>query len=217
VSGLIKVKICGITNVDDGLHAAKAGADFLGYIFVAKSLRSMATADVRTIIQKVRNVYPNIAHVGVFVNMPLDELVSTVRTAGLDFVQLHGTESAEYCRLASISGLQVIKVFKFGNGAPPANWSDFREPNYFLCDTFAENAEGGTGRGFDRTLLPPGFPIERSFLAGGLTPSNISGILTEIKPFAVDVSSGVEASPGKKDYAKVTEFIARGKSENKTA
>ena len=217
MSGRTKVKICGITNAEDGLHAAKAGADFLGYIFFAKSSRNVVTADARAMIQRIRSTYPNIAHVGVFVNMPLDELLSTARTAGLDFVQLHGTESPEYCRQATDSGLQVIKVFKFGNGAPPANWSEFQGVKYFLCDTFAQNAEGGTGVGFDRALLPPGFPLERSFLAGGLTPSNIAEVLTEVEPFAVDVSTGVEVSPGKKDYALVTEFIARGKSEKQPA
>jgi phosphoribosylanthranilate isomerase len=116
VSGRTKVKICGITNADDGVHAANAGADFLGYIFFSKSPRNIAAADAQRVIRQVRNAYPNVAHVGVFVNMPLDELLNTARTVGLDFVQLHGTESPEYCRQATSRGLQVIKVFKFVSG-----------------------------------------------------------------------------------------------------
>lgn len=203
----VRVKICGITNAEDGLAAAQAGADYLGYIFFSRSPRNVAPSAAADVIRQVRARHPAVQHVGVFVNEPLDHLQEIAATADLDLVQLHGAETPEYCAAATDSGIRCIKVFKFGNGAEIVDWTRFGSAQWFLCDTYSAASEGGTGAAFDRALLPDGFPLERSFLAGGLRPDNIASVLSDAAPFAVDVSSGVEASPGRKDHEKVREFI----------
>jgi phosphoribosylanthranilate isomerase len=209
-----RVKICGITNREDALVAAGAGADFLGFIFFSRSPRNVEPAAASKIIAEIRAAFPDVRFVGVFVNEPLENLRRIASETGVDFVQLHGSESSEYCDRVRDAGLRPIKVFKFGKGADPGDWSAFPETEWFLCDTFNAESEGGTGQEFDRALLPQGFPLDRSFLAGGLRPENVAAIVTEANPFAVDVSSGVEAAPGRKDHAKVRKFIGEVRKRN---
>jgi len=210
-SETVRVKICGITNIDDALVAARAGADFLGYILYPKSKRYIAHDAIRPITDAVRAKFPHIRHIGVVVDDPLDVVTGAVGTGGLDLVQLHGNESAEYAAQLSRGGVRYLRAMRFGPGAPPMTWSDYPGAEYYLCDTFDINLAGGSGKGFDPAFLPPDLPRTRMFLAGGLIPENVAQAVAEVCPFAVDVASGVEASPGLKDHAKVEAFIHAAK------
>jgi phosphoribosylanthranilate isomerase len=205
------VKICGITNIGDARCAASAGADFLGYILHPKSPRYVSPPQIRNMTDVLRVEFPQLKHVGVFVDAPEDGVCRTVEIADLDLAQLHGAEAPALCEKLAARGLTFMKVLKFGANHNPQHWSDFPGASYYLCDTFDEKAAGGTGREFDHTLLPPELPRERMFLAGGLTADNVSAAIAQVHPFAVDVSSGVEQSPGRKDHDRVKAFIAAAK------
>lgn len=207
-----RVKICGITNIADARAAAEAGADYLGYILHQKSARYISPPQIRTITNLLRLDYPNIQHIGVFVDISQDGVCRTIELAGLDAAQLHGSETADYCNDLHTRKIKHIKAMRFGAGAPPVQWSDFKSAEFFLCDTYDAKEAGGTGREFSRELLPHDLPRARTFLAGGLTPANIAEAIAEVQPYAVDVSSGVELSPGIKDHAKVREFIQHAKA-----
>ncbi|MBX7244683.1 MAG: phosphoribosylanthranilate isomerase [Candidatus Sumerlaeaceae bacterium] len=206
-----KVKICGITNTEDAFAAAEAGADFLGYVFHPVSKRNVDPAVVHEITSQIRRKFPEIRHVGVFVDASFDTLSSIKRAAGLDLVQLHGAESASLCDELAAASIPAIKVFKFSPSAPTVRWEDFHT-DFYLCDTFDPAAAGGTGRAFDPALIPAGFPLDRAFIAGGLTPANCAEVVRALHPFALDVSSGVEASPGRKSHEFVHQFIHAAKS-----
>jgi len=144
--------------------------------------------------------------VGVFVDEEPADIAWIHDIAGLDYVQLHGRETPELCEELADLGIDVIKALGIDAKGARADYRDYKV-NYFLCDTFDANLKGGTGKSFDLNLLPTGLPLERVFLAGGLTPENVSDIISRLKPFAVDVSSGVEERPGIKDAARVERFI----------
>lgn len=205
------MKICGITNLADARHAARSGADYLGYILFSKSPRYIAPPHIREITNLLRIEFPHVLHVGVFVNTAAESVCNTVELAGLDFAQLHGSESPDLCSTLHQSGIRHLKAFRFGKGAPVSHWDHFTTPHYYLCDTYDPVEAGGTGRPFDHTLLPTDLPRQRMFLAGGLTPENVAEAIHEVTPFAVDVSSGVEQSPGIKSPEKVAVFIRRAK------
>lgn len=203
-----KIKICGITRVEDALCAATNGADFLGYVFFARSARNVAVDQAAAIIETVRSRFPLIQHVGVFVDESLQGLLSTARRARLDFVQMHGQEPPELAESVRKEGVGTIKAFRYGTGAPPCPWQEYNS-DYFLCDTYDKAAVGGTGRSFNPDLLPEGFPLERSFFAGGLQAESVGELLKRLSPFALDVSSGVELSPGIKSPELIERFIAQ--------
>jgi len=200
------VKICGITRLEDALGSARAGADFLGYIFYARSKRFLAPRSARLIIAEVRQQFPHVRHVGVFVDEAPADIAWIHNIAGLDYVQLHGHETVELCGELAELGMDVIKALGIDADGARVDYRNYKV-NYFLCDTYDANLKGGTGKSFDLNLLPAGLPLERVFLAGGLNPENVSEIVSQLKPFAVDVSSGVEERPGIKDLAQVELFI----------
>ncbi|MGI8908736.1 MAG: phosphoribosylanthranilate isomerase [Candidatus Sumerlaeaceae bacterium] len=202
-----RVKICGITNIADARIAAEAGADFLGYNLYPKSPRYIAPPQVRAITNLLRIDFPELKHVGVFVDAPAEGVCQTLDLAGLDMAQLHGTETTAYCGSLAERGVRHIKAMRFGGTSAPSPWSDFPTAEFYLCDTYDPINAGGTGREFDHSLLPRDLPLERTFLAGGLTPENIATAVAEVRPFAVDVSSGVELSPGRKSAEKIKTFI----------
>lgn len=202
-----KVKICGITRLEDGLAAAKAGADFLGYVFYAPSKRFVAPRTVAEIVREVRRQYPAVQHVGVFVDETAENVAWTRGLATLDIVQLHGKETAEYCRELHQLDISTIKALGIGPEGPLADHQEFDTVDYFLCDTHDESLKGGTGRAFNLDLLPRDLPQERMFVAGGLTADSVGELVSTIAPFAVDVSSGVELKPGIKCHEKVSAFI----------
>jgi phosphoribosylanthranilate isomerase len=201
-----KVKICGITRLEDALHSAAAGADFLGYIFYAPSKRFIAPRSALEIVQQVRQQFPQVKHVGVFVDEEPANMAWVRNLAGLDYVQLHGKEAPSVCDELSALGMEVIKALGIDAAGARADFRDY-PVSFYLCDTFDENLKGGTGRAFNLDLLPDDLPREKLFLAGGLNPENVGEYVAIARPYAVDVSTGVESSPGVKSHEQVTSFI----------
>lgn len=201
------VKICGMTRVEDAVLCAGSGADFLGYIFYPPSKRYVSVARAGEIISQVRRQYPEVKHVGVFVDEDTDVILKAVREAKLDAVQLHGNERPDTCERIAENGVTVIKALGMSAGGSTQEFRDFEVP-FYLCDTYDPKLVGGTGRTFDLALLPEGLPMEQTFLAGGLTPENVKAAIEQVRPYAVDVSSGVEASPGVKSPELVKDFMS---------
>ncbi len=200
---MVRVKICGITRLEDGLAAARMGADMLGFVF-APSPRQVTPDQARTII---RGLPPQVMTVGVFVNAPLDVMEETQRFCGLGMLQLHGDESEEVVRAI---GSPVIKALRV---AKTALECDTAYPGAtLLLDTYDPKAVGGTGKTFDWSLAIGPARKRQIILAGGLTPENIIEAINTVRPYAVDISSGVEREPGRKDHEKVERFIRRAKS-----
>lgn len=202
-----KVKICGITSLEDALASAQAGADFLGYNFYAPSKRFIAPRSAGEITRHVRAEYPEVRHVGIFVDEEPENVAWIRNLAGLDFVQLHGGESPEYCAGLAAVGIEIIKVIGIGAAGVRLDAADY-DVAYYLFDTHDDKLKGGTGRAFDLAALPSTLDPARMILAGGLSADNIAEILTRIRPFAVDVSSGVEERPGVKSHPQIERFIS---------
>lgn len=211
-----RTKICGITRLEDALHAAEAGAAFLGYIFYAPSRRFIAPRSAKDIIAQVRKVYPGVLHVGVFVDEEPSNMVWIRNLAGLDLLQLHGSETPEICRELELHGIDVIKVLPMSAGSPATDYRTYDVP-YYLCDTHDPALKGGTGRTFDLSRIPLDLPRDRTFLAGGLTPENVGEMVSQVQPYCVDVSTGVEDSPGIKSSRRVSEFIKAVSSAGESA
>ena len=209
---MTRVKICGMTNLDDARHAVRCGADLLGFIF-AESARRVSPEQVREIIAALRADGPShVMFVGVFVDAPAGEVIGTCMDCGLTAVQLHGDEPPEQCRFIARAGISVIKSFRVRDRSSLDHVVRYDAADFFLCDTYDPERAGGTGRPFDHSLVAGLGTSYRLILAGGLTPENVADAIAVVRPWGVDVSSGVEASPGRKDPAKVEAFIrnARG-------
>ena len=195
-----KVKICGITNLDDALFAVESGADALGFVFWKKSPRFIEASAVKAIVKALP---PFVSCVGVFVDEEASCVNDIARQTGLSCVQLHGSESPEFCRGME---LRVIKAFRIKKSNDIASLSGY-DVSAFLLDSYSEGAPGGTGKVFDWAYAIEAKKYGKVILAGGLTPVNIEDALRKVGPYGVDVSSGVESSPGKKDRGKIKEFI----------
>jgi phosphoribosylanthranilate isomerase len=202
----VKVKICGITNLPDGTAAAEAGADALGFVFYDHSPRRIS---VEAAAGLIRQLPPFVMKVGVFVNAPADLVLRAVRECGLNLLQFHGDEPPEYCLQF---GLMSMKAFRIRDAASLQALSGYHT-DAWLLDAYTPDKPGGTGEtiNWDLALEARGWgrPI---FLAGGLTPENVGEAVRRARPYAVDVSSGVEAMPGRKDHAKVRAFIQAAKA-----
>jgi phosphoribosylanthranilate isomerase len=200
-----KVKICGITNLADALAAAEAGADALGLMFVDNSPRHVSMSVAADI---ARQLPPFIIKVGVFVNAPEELVFRAIGECGLNLLQFHGDESPEYCRQF---GLISMKAFRIHDAQSLQSLSRYNT-DAFLLDSYVARKPGGTGEKFNWDLAVEakqfGKPV---FLAGGLTPENVAEAVRQAQPYGVDVSSGVESSPGKKDISKVRSFITAAK------
>jgi phosphoribosylanthranilate isomerase len=193
---VIKVKICGITNYDDAAMAASLGADALGFIFASVSPRKIEPATAKEII---RRLPPFIKTVGVFVNEDTDKIRDIIACCGLDAVQLHGDEAPEICEHLM---LRTIKAIRVKDDFDTSGLISYRgKVRALLLDTYSEKAVGGTGKSFnwDRAveINSLGIPV---ILAGGLTPSNIVEAINKVRPYGVDINSGIEKSPGIKDH-----------------
>jgi phosphoribosylanthranilate isomerase len=201
----VRVKICGITNLDDARIAVEAGADMIGFIFCETSPRFVT---LRTVADIATQLPPHIAKVGVFVNPDEDLVMRAIADCALNILQFHGDEPPEFC---TQFGLMSMKAFRMRDEASLRALPDY-QTDAWLLDTYAPDKAGGTGTTFNWDLAIAaqklGKPI---FLAGGLTPENVTEAVQRVQPFAVDVSTGVEASPGKKDHAKVKAFIMAAK------
>lgn len=202
---MVRVKICGITSLEDALFAVEAGADALGFVFSEESQRAISVEKVSGII---RGLPPFVTTVGVFVNEGADVINAIVREAGLDAVQLHGNEPPELCREINS---RVIKAFRVKGKKLLGQGIDRYRLSAYLLDTYADDAAGGTGKTFDWAVAKTANKYGRIILSGGLTPDNVRDAIKAAEPYAVDVSSGVEKSPGIKDIAKVKKFIKKAK------
>ncbi len=200
-----RIKICGITRSEDGLAAARAGADAIGLVFVANSPRHVQPDAAREI---VRVLPPFVATVALFVNPAVAEVETVLRTVRPDVLQFHGEEPADFCRSF---GVPYLKAFRVKPGIDLLqSAASYGDAQGWLLDAWSAAAHGGTGERFDWDLIPPDLP-RPIILAGGLTPANVAEAVRRVRPWAVDVSSGVEAGDGKlkgiKDAAKVAAFI----------
>ncbi len=198
----VKVKICGVTNVADALVAAEAGADMIGLNFYEGSPRHITLA---TAMEIHRALPPFVLRVGVFVN-PAEELVMrALGGCGLSLLQFHGDEPSAFC---TQFGAMSLKAFRIQDAASLAALEHY-QTDAFLLDAYSKSGLGGTGEKFNWALAVEAQKFRKPiFLAGGLTPENVADAVRQVQPFAVDVSSGVESAPGKKDAAKVRAFIA---------
>jgi phosphoribosylanthranilate isomerase len=199
----VRVKICGVTRRGDALEAAALGADALGFNFWPGSKRHLSMSAARVIIEALP---PFVTPVGVFVNPPLDEVLRALDRTGIQMVQLHGNESPRLCARIPVP---VIKALPVSSRASLRALSRYRVAAYLL-DT-ATPGYGGSGHTFDwgvLSSLPRAAPV---VLAGGLTPQNVAEAIRRVQPYAVDVASGVESSPGVKDSRKMARFIRAAK------
>lgn len=200
-----RVKICGITNLEDARQAVAAGADALGFVFYPKSPRYLSPMEAAAIIG---GLPPFVTSVGLFVNETPAEINRTVAAVGLDVVQLHGDEQPKDC---NIEGVRVVKALRVRDAQSLTGAEEFPVAA-LLLDAWCDQTYGGTGTCFDWALARRLTARHPLILAGGLTPENVIDAVRQVRPYAVDVSSGVESSPGKKDHQKVAEFICRARN-----
>lgn len=201
---LTRIKICGITNLEDARAAVDFGADALGFIFVPDTPRYIEPQRAARII---RELPPFITKVGVFADVPLDTIYQTIQTCGLNAIQLHGSETPEYCDSAGERcRVPIIKAFRIKDRESLSAIPKCKVSAYLL-DTYVKGKKGGTGEIFNWDLAKEAKSYGRIIVAGGLTPENAAEAIQRVQPYAVDVGSGVEASPGKKDHTKIRAFI----------
>jgi phosphoribosylanthranilate isomerase len=200
---MLRIKICGITNLEDALLAAALGAHALGFIFYPQSPRYVTPGDARAIIAQLP---PFVLSVGVFVDEPAAAVQELAALVGLDWLQLHGQETPDYCRSLD---RRVIKGFRVVGPESLKNLADFQGAvQAFLLDTYKPGTPGGTGETFDWHLARQAQGYGPIILAGGLTAENVAQAVKIARPQAVDVSSSLEAAPGKKDPEKLKKFFA---------
>ncbi|MBF0520274.1 MAG: phosphoribosylanthranilate isomerase [Nitrospirae bacterium] len=205
----LKVKICGITNIEDALLACKFGADAIGFVFYEKSPRHVTIAQARKIIEALP---PFVITVGVFVDEGLETIISTFKETGLDAVQLHGDETPQMCSDLKHRVQRVVKAFRVRDFTDLNTLKAYSGADAFLLDTYTEKLYGGSGTVFNWDIAQEAGEFGNVILAGGLTPENIEEAVRRVNPYAVDVSSGVEEKKGKKDREKLRLFIERAKS-----
>lgn len=198
------VKVCGITNLADALAAVDAGAAALGFNFYARSPRHV---DPEVAAQIIASLGPSVCTVGVFVDESADRVAAIVARTGLRAVQFHGDESPDFCRGWPQKVIKAVRV-RDGDAALQARAYSV---DFILADAYVEGQRGGTGRQIVTEFLE-GFDRERLILAGGLTPDNVAEAVRLVRPAAVDVASGVESAPGKKDVTLMRRFIAHAQA-----
>ena len=200
----VKVKICGVRTVEDARAAAAAGADFVGLNFHPGSPRYLEPERARELAEAV----PGTALVGVFVDAPRERVERIAATVGLAAVQFHGDEDVAYCRDWP---WRTIKALRARPGVDLIGLAAGYATDYLLLDSFAPGRAGGTGVALDPASAA-GLPAARLFVAGGLRPETVADVVRALRPYAVDVASGVEERPGRKDHGKIEEFIRRAKA-----
>jgi phosphoribosylanthranilate isomerase len=210
----MKVKICGITTLDDALAALDAGADLLGFNFYPKSPRVIGPEACAAITAELRRRNCAASLVGVFVNASQNQVAETLRTCGLDLAQLSGDEPPEWVRAL---GSQAFKALRPVNAAELAlalaALPHRPQPPALLLDANRPGAYGGTGQTADWSLASDLALQVPLLLAGGLTPENVARAIRQVRPWGVDVASGVETAPGRKDPAKMAAFVQAARSE----
>ncbi|MFH1540720.1 MAG: phosphoribosylanthranilate isomerase [Elusimicrobiota bacterium] len=215
---MTKIKICGITNEKDALWAANAGVDFIGVNFYKNSPRKISVGMAKKIVTSLPEF---VKSVGVFVNEDIDNILKIIKKVGLNAVQLHGNETQEYCaqlkeKISSSVPAntlwggkpQIIKAFRIGSDFQIEQISNYNDVDYFLLDTFVEDLLGGTGQTFNWNIAVEIKKLMKPiFLSGGLTSENILQAIEKVESFAVDVCSGIERTPTRKDYDKMIAFV----------
>lgn len=197
-----RIKICGITRREDAAAAVAAGADALGFVFYEPSSRYVDPAVAADIISTLP---PFVTSVGLFVDASQEQVQHVVDLAGLDLLQFHGDETEQECSRFCRPYIKALRV-RPGLDVESAA-AAYRSARGLLLDAYRPGVPGGTGEVFDWALIPPALASHIT-LAGGLTPANVAAAITQVKPYAVDVSGGVEAAPGRKDAAKIRAFAA---------
>jgi phosphoribosylanthranilate isomerase len=199
---MTRIKICGITNRDDAEAAVAAGADALGFNF-AQSPRRVSAEQAAAIMS---DLSPFVAGVGVFVDMPAEQVRETLQVSGCSVAQLHGNEDRAY--IEALSPLPVIKAVRIAGSLDDHQLDEYKRARAILLDTYVAGQQGGTGERFDPAiaarLVKAGL---RVIVAGGLAPDNVAEVVAQVRPHGVDVSSGVEIRPGRKDHAKMQQFV----------
>jgi phosphoribosylanthranilate isomerase len=196
----VRVKICGITNLEDAEAVVRFGADAVGFIFYEKSPRFISPEKAGDIIDRLP---PFITRVGVFVNSHKDLVMERIESLGLDRVQFHGEESPAFCQAF---GKRAIKAIRIENADSLKVMEEYPVKT-FLLDTYEKSVYGGTGQTFDWALAAKAKEYGNIILSGGLTPENVSDAIQTVSPYGVDVSGGVEISPGKKDHLRIRRFV----------
>ena len=198
---MVPVKICGITRIEDAMAAARAGAHALGFVFYPPSPRNVHPEVAREIIEALP---PFITSVALFVDASVEEVRSVISRARVSLLQFHGEETPEYCAAFPLPYIKAVRMSEKSSLVQSA--TVHKNAKALLLDAFVDGTPGGTGHAFDWNLVPPnvGKPI---VLSGGLTPANVADAIRRVRPWAVDVSSGVEAAKGIKDAAKIASFM----------
>ena len=200
------VKICGITRTADALAAARCGAHALGFVFYAKSPRNVPPAHA---VEIIRSLPPFITAVGLFVNPEAHDVERVLEQVPLNLLQFHGEETPQFCRQFRVPHLKAVRVKA---GLDLLQYAQlYSAARGLLLDAFVEAAHGGTGTAFDWSAVPRQLPLP-VVLSGGLSPENVGDAIRRVRPCAVDVSSGVEASPGVKDPRKIAAFMKEVRS-----
>jgi phosphoribosylanthranilate isomerase len=196
------VKICGITRVQDAVAAVDAGAHALGFMFFENSKRNVSPGLAAGIIGELP---PFVAKVGVFVNPSEEQVRATIEATGIDTLQFHGEESPEFCRRFGLKGIKAFRIRNRNSLSQCAAYQDCA----WLLDSYVDGAQGGTGVTFDWDVAVEAVTMTRMvMLAGGLKPETVGEAVRKVRPFGVDVSSGVESEPGRKDHHKVRDFVS---------
>ena len=204
MTSITKVKICGITSAEDAAVAVEAGADALGFVFYRKSPRYIEPLVAKQIIM---GLPPLVTAVGVFVDEEQQVVRSLMDDCGLALAQLHGQESAVYCQELGRPVLKALRVKARSSLLALAEFQGRAGVRGFVLDAFSDQAYGGTGQVIDWELAAEVARAAHILLAGGLTPDNVATAIQSVQPYGVDVSSGVEREPGRKDHEKVRAFI----------
>ncbi|MDR3638033.1 MAG: phosphoribosylanthranilate isomerase [Isosphaeraceae bacterium] len=211
----VRIKVCGLTSVAEAVMCASAGADWIGLNFHPASPRRI---DLVLAAEIIAALPPTAQAVGLFVDRPMAEIAQVTDHLGLRIVQLHGQEPAE--ALCELAGLQVVRAFRLGSREAVHQMTHYlrraeelgRPPDAVLVDAFAPGQAGGTGRTIAADVLDALPPLPRLILAGGLVPENVGALIAHVRPWMVDVASGVESAPGRKDPARVAAFVRAAKA-----
>jgi len=196
-----RIKICGIKHLDDALKAIECGADAIGLIFVEKSPRYSSLAVARVIAESLP---PFVTVVGLFMDAAEETVREALKVVPLNLLQFHGEESPEFCDQFEMPYIKVLRMRENVNVVAFAQ--EYPNAAGILLDTYHKGVGGGTGQSFDWSLIPEDIPLPL-ILAGGLNPENVASAVETVKPYAVDVSSGVESEPAIKDHKKIEQFI----------
>ena len=206
-----KVKICGVTNAQDALWAANLGADFIGLNFTSRSPRKVSVKHAKELASQIP---PFVTIVGIFVDEPFESLSKIIQRVPLKMVQLHGAETPGYCRQVKDLGVKVTKALRLQKPIEASDTQPYEEAvDYLMFDAFSPDTAGGAGEMLNWNWLPAAATLSKPwFLAGGLTPDNVGDAIKRTHAMMVDVCSGVERAPTRKDYDKMKNFIQKAKS-----